>query len=67
MKKGRKKIMSDCDCKKVECPKHHGSFDCHSFCDICEGNQEYCPEHDEWERGQAELYLSMYKEEEGEN
>jgi len=56
--------MSDCECDRVECPKHHGSFDCHSFCDICEGNQDYCPTHDEWEAEQANIYLTMYKERE---
>ena len=64
MKKKWKKIMSDCECDRVECPKHHGSFDCHSFCDICEGNQDYCPTHDEWEAEQATTYLNMYKERE---
>jgi len=49
--------MSDCECDRVECPKHHGSFDCHSFCDICEGNQDYCPTHDEWEATKAKAYL----------
>lgn len=24
-----------------ECPRHEGAFDCHSFCNICEGEQEY--------------------------
>lgn len=24
-----------------ECPNHGGNFDCHSFCRICEGFQEY--------------------------
>jgi hypothetical protein len=27
----------------VECPNHEGNFDCHSFCSLCEGFQEYCP------------------------
>jgi len=49
--------MSECECDKVECPRHEGSFDCHSFCDICEGNQEYCITHDEWETEQAINYL----------
>jgi hypothetical protein len=58
-----KKIMSDCECEhRLECPKHEGSFDCTSFCDICEGNQDYCPTHDEWEAEQANIYKSMYKE-----
>ena len=52
--------MSDCDCSKTVCPKHHGSFDCTPFCDICEGNTEYCATHDAWEALQAETYLRMY-------
>lgn len=24
----------------IECPNHNGSFDCNSFCNLCEGNQE---------------------------
>lgn len=36
--------MERCDHKHLDCPKHEGSFDCLSFCEICEGNQEYCPE-----------------------
>lgn len=55
--------MSECDCDKVVCPKHHGSFDCNSFCDICEGNTEYCPTHDEYSDIQAKIYLNTYKEE----
>lgn len=57
MKKKQKKIMSDCECDRVECPIHEGSFDCHSFCEICEGNQDYCPTHDEWEATKAQAYL----------
>jgi hypothetical protein len=49
--------MSECECDKVECPVHDGGFDCHSFCRICEGNQEYCPTHDEWEAQKAIDYL----------
>lgn len=26
------------------CPKHEGSFDCNSFCPICEGEQGYVKE-----------------------
>ena len=52
--------MSECECDKIECPRHDGSFDCHSFCDICEGNQEYCATHDVWENQQAILYLKDY-------
>lgn len=33
-----------CDHKHKVCPKHKGNYDCHSFCDICEGDQEYCPQ-----------------------
>ena len=51
--------MSDCEHDKVVCPKHHGSFDCNSFCDICEGNQEYCPVCDEYETNQANIYRKM--------
>lgn len=60
------KIMSDCECDKVDCPKHEGSYDCHSFCDICEGNQGYCPTHDEWEAEQAQIYLDQYRQEDNE-
>ena len=51
--------MSDCDHFKIVCPKHHGSFDCNSFCDICEGSQEYCPMCDEYETNQATIYREM--------
>jgi hypothetical protein len=54
--------MSECDCKKTVCPKHHGAFDCTSFCDICEGNTEYCTTHDEYETKQAKIYLAQYGE-----
>ncbi len=50
-------MMSECECDKVECPVHDGGFDCHSFCRICEGNQEYCATHDTWEAEEAKLYL----------
>lgn len=33
-----------CEHEHLVCPNHEGAFDCHSFCDICEGFQEYCPE-----------------------
>lgn len=33
-----------CPHEKVECPSHEGNFDCNSFCRLCEGYQEYCPE-----------------------
>jgi hypothetical protein len=33
-----------CTHEHLECPNHNGSFDCHSFCSTCEGNQEYCPQ-----------------------
>jgi len=57
--------MSDCECdNRTDCPKHEGNYDCHSFCDICEGNQDYCPTHDEWEAEQATTYLNMYRERE---
>lgn len=26
---------------RVDCPAHEGSYNCTSFCDICEGEQEY--------------------------
>ena len=51
--------MSDCDHEKVVCPKHHGAFDCNAFCDICEGNCEYCFTCDEWEATQAIIYREM--------
>jgi len=53
--------MSDCLHDKVVCPKHHGAFDCTPFCDICEGNTEYCPTCDEWEAEQAKTYLAQYR------
>jgi hypothetical protein len=33
-----------CTHEHLECPNHEGSFDCNSFCSICEGNGEYCPD-----------------------
>lgn len=33
-----------CDHEHAECPNHEGGFDCNSFCPICEGDQEYCPQ-----------------------
>ena len=27
--------------QQVVCPNHGGSFDCNSFCVVCEGEQEY--------------------------
>ncbi len=33
-----------CTHEHLVCPNHEGAFDCHSFCRICEGFQEYCPE-----------------------
>lgn len=30
-----------CDHEHLECPN---GLDCHSFCSICEGNGEYCPD-----------------------
>jgi len=53
--------MSECDCDKVVCPKHDGSFDCTPFCDICEGNQDYCTSCDEWEAEQAEIYIAQHR------
>lgn len=32
-----------CEHQRLECPKHGGAFDCTPFCQVCEGNQEYCP------------------------
>ena len=61
-----KKIMSDCECDRVDCPKHDGSYDCTPFCDICEGNQGYCLTHDEWEAEQAQTYLNQYRQEDNE-
>lgn len=34
--------MTICEHKIVECPKHEGNWDCHSFCSNCEGFGEYC-------------------------
>jgi hypothetical protein len=34
---------TSCGHSKLECPKHGGAFDCTPFCQVCEGNQEYCP------------------------
>ena len=53
--------MSDCLHDKVVCPKHDGSFDCTPFCDICEGNQDYCTSCDEWEAEQAEIYIAQHR------
>jgi hypothetical protein len=55
--------MSECECDKAVCPVHEGHFDCHSFCEICEGNQEYCITHDEWETEKAITYLQERAEE----
>ncbi len=33
-----------CRHERIECPNHEGAFDCNSFCRICEGFYEYCPE-----------------------
>lgn len=41
------------------CPKHEGAFDCTPFCDICEGEQEFCVDCDTWEYNQAMKYLGM--------
>ncbi len=43
------KKMSECEHDKAVCPIHEGSFDCTPFCRICEGNQEICPQCDQWE------------------
>ena len=34
--------MWKCNHSVVECPKHKGNWDCHSFCPLCEGFGEYC-------------------------
>jgi hypothetical protein len=31
-----------CEHNVIECPKHKGNWDCHSFCPLCEGYGEYC-------------------------
>lgn len=57
--------MSECDCDKVVCPAHQGSFDCNPFCKICEGNTEFCPTCDSWESAIAmvlDVIGSMYNE-----
>ena len=33
-----------CTHEHLVCPNHEGAFDCNPFCDICEAEQEYCPE-----------------------
>lgn len=43
-------MMSDCYHQKTVCPNHKGSFDCHSFCPICEGEQEFCAPCDQKEQ-----------------
>lgn len=32
-----------CTHEKIACPHGEDSWDCTSFCDICEGEGEYCP------------------------
>ena len=48
-----------CEHEHEICPKHGGGFDCTPFCDICEGEQEYCPTCDPYAKEQAEIYLKM--------
>jgi hypothetical protein len=43
MSEGRDTIVVMCNHERLVCPNHEGAFDCHSFCSICEGFQEYCP------------------------
>ena len=45
--------------ESIVCPKHEGAFDCTPFCDICEGEGEYCPTCHTWEHEQATNYLRM--------
>lgn len=51
-----------CDHEHLECPKHGGDFDCHSFCSTCEGNQEYCPSGCEMEYDAATGNIIYVKE-----
>lgn len=37
-------MAATCKHKLIECPNHEGGFDCASFCELCEGFQEYCQE-----------------------
>ena len=49
-----------CEHEHLICPKHEGAFDCTSFCDICEGDCEYCPTCDEYAHEQATIYIGQY-------
>jgi hypothetical protein len=50
-------MLTSCNHDTLVCPK---GYDCNSFCDICEGESEYCPTCDEYAKNQAETYLGMY-------
>ena len=32
-----------CSHTNIVCPNHEGGFDCTPFCNLCEGEQEFCP------------------------
>lgn len=49
-----------CEHAKTVCPRHEGGFDCTPFCDICEGEQEFCPTCDEY--ASAEFHKVISKE-----
>lgn len=40
MSVGEDTMVVMCNHEHLECPN---GLDCHSFCPICEGNGEYCP------------------------
>jgi hypothetical protein len=52
-----------CEHSKTVCPRHGMSFDCHSFCDICEAEQEYCPVCDEGAEERAKAFLAAEEKE----
>jgi hypothetical protein len=34
-------LIKNLNLEMTECPNHGGAFDCTTFCNICEGYQEY--------------------------
>ena len=45
--------------ESILCPRHEGGYDCTPFCDICEGEQEYCPTCDPYAHVEAANYEKM--------